>query len=70
MKLLILEWSFSDTPAVNSGVKQAQVFVGMDPFVPDAYPMKRGKQFFNILEDEPWTNSSVILPRLRFLTKS
>ena len=30
---------FSDTPAVNSGVKQAQVFVGRDTLVADAYPM-------------------------------
>ena len=36
---------FSDTPAVDSGVKQAQVFVGRDTLVADAYPMKSGKQF-------------------------
>ena len=30
---------FSDTPAVDSGVKQAQVFVGRDTLVADAYPM-------------------------------
>ena len=36
---------FSDTPAVDSGVKQAQVFVGRE------YPMKSGKQFVNTLED-------------------
>ena len=42
---------FSDTPAVDSGVKQAQVFVGRDTLVPDAYPMKSGKQFVNTLED-------------------
>ena len=42
---------FSDTPAVDSGVKQAQVFVGRDTLVADAYPMKRGKQFVNTLED-------------------
>ena len=34
---------FSDTPAVDSGVKQAQVFVGRDTLVADAYPMKSGK---------------------------
>ena len=33
---------FSDTPAVDSGVKQAQVFVGRDTQVADAYPMKSG----------------------------
>ena len=42
---------FSDTPAVDSGVKQAQVFVGRDTLVGDAYPMKSGKQFVNTLED-------------------
>ena len=30
---------FLDTPAVGSGVKQAQVFVGRDTLVADAYPM-------------------------------
>ena len=42
---------FSDTPAVDSGVKQAQVFVGRDTLVADAYPMKSRKQFVNTLED-------------------
>ena len=42
---------FSDTPAVDSGVKQAQVIVGRDTLVADAYPMKSGKQFINTLED-------------------
>ena len=43
---------FSDTPAVDSGVKQAQVlFVDRDTLVADAYPMKSGKQFVNTLED-------------------
>ena len=42
---------FSDTPAVDSGVIQAQVFVGRDTLVADAYPMKSGKQFVNTLED-------------------
>ena len=42
---------FSDTPAVDSGVKQAQVFVGRDTLVADAYPLKSGKQFVNTLED-------------------
>ena len=42
---------FSDTPAVDSGVKQARVFVGRDTLVADAYPMKSGKQFVNTLED-------------------
>ena len=42
---------FSDTPAVDSDVKQAQVFIGRDTLVADAYPMKSGKQFVNTLED-------------------
>ena len=42
---------FSDTPAVDSGVKQAQVIVGRDTLVTDAYPVKSGKQFVNTLED-------------------
>ena len=41
----------SDTPPVDSGVKQAQVFVGWDTLVADAYPLKSGKQFVNTLED-------------------
>ena len=43
---------FSDTPAVDSGVKQAQVFVGRDSLVADVYPMKSGEQFVNTLEDD------------------
>ena len=42
---------FSDTPAVDSGVQQAQVFVGKDTLVADAYPMLSGKKFVNTLED-------------------
>ena len=34
---------FSDTPA--------QVFVGRDTLVADAYPMKSAKQFVNTLQD-------------------
>ena len=45
------DYIFSDTPAVDSGVKQAQVFVGRDSLVADIYPMKSGKQFVNTLED-------------------
>ena len=43
---------FSDTPAVNSGVKLDQVFVHKDTLVADAYPMKSGKQFVNTLDDD------------------
>ena len=41
---------FSDTPVVDIGVEQAQVFVGRDTLVADAYQMKSGKQFVNTLE--------------------
>ena len=42
---------FSDTPAVDSGVKQAQVVDGRDTLDADAYPKKSGKQFVNTLEE-------------------
>ena len=42
---------FSDTLAVDSGVKKAQVFMSRDTLVADAYPMKSGKQFVNTLKD-------------------
>ena len=42
---------FPDTPAVDSGVKQAQVFGRRDSLVADVYPMKSGQQFVNTLED-------------------
>ena len=41
----------SDTPTVDSRVKQAQVFVGRDTLVADAYPMKNWKQFVNTLDN-------------------
>ena len=34
---IAIDTVFSDTPAVDSGVKQAQVFVGRDTLVADAY---------------------------------
>ena len=42
---------YSDTPPVDSGVKQAQLFVGKESLVSDIYPMRSGKQFVNTLED-------------------
>ena len=42
---------YSDTPAVNSGVKQAQLFVGKESLVSDIYPMRCNNQFVNTLED-------------------
>ena len=49
---------FSDTPAVDSGDKQGQVFVGRDTLVADAYQMKSGKQFVNTLKDNIWKERS------------
>ena len=44
MSLLLLILFLLNT----SGVKQAQVFLGGDTLVADAYPMKSGKQFVNL----------------------
>ena len=42
---------YSDTPAIDSGVKLAQLFVRKDSLVSDIYPMRSHKQFVNSLED-------------------
>jgi hypothetical protein len=42
---------FSDTPAVDSGVAAAQIFVGREYLVVDAYCLKTDKKFVNTLED-------------------
>ena len=42
---------FSDTPAIDSGVTMAQIFVGKRTLVTDVYPLKSQKQFVNTLED-------------------
>ena len=42
---------FSDTPAIDSGVTMAQIFVGKRTLVNDVYPLKSQKQFVNTLED-------------------
>ena len=42
---------YSDTPAVDSGVKQAQLFVGKESLVSDIYPMRSEKKFVNNLKD-------------------
>ena len=42
---------FSDTPAIDSHVTIAQIFVGIDFLVSDVYPMHSSKQFVNTLED-------------------
>ena len=40
-----------DTPAIDSGVKMAQLFVGKESLVSDICPMRSGKQFVNTLKD-------------------
>ena len=42
---------YSDNPAIDSGVKMAQHFVGKVSLVSDIYPMRSRKQFVNTLED-------------------
>ena len=42
---------FSDTPAIDSGVTTANIFVGKDSLVPDMCPMHSLKQFVNTFED-------------------
>ena len=63
---------FSDTPAVDNGVKQAEVFVGRDTLVADAYPMKSGKQFVNTQQDNIRRRGAMdkILPKLRYPIRS
>ena len=42
---------YSNTPAINSGCKCAQIFVGTKTMVTDVYGMKTEKQFVNTLQD-------------------
>jgi len=42
---------FSKTPAVDSGVTAAQLFIGKHSLVSDIYPLKSTSQFVNTLED-------------------
>ena len=42
---------YSDTPAVDSGVRQAQLFAGKESLVFHIYPMRSGKEFVYTLED-------------------
>ena len=42
---------YSDEPAIDSGCTAAQLFIGRDSLVADAYGMKTEKQFVNTLED-------------------
>ena len=43
---------YSNTPAVDCGVKIAQIFVGKETLVSDVYLIKSAKQFVNTLEDQ------------------
>ena len=42
---------YSDTPAVDSGVTIAQLFVGLTSTVCDVYPLKSEKAFVNVFQD-------------------
>ena len=42
---------FSGTPAVDSGVKSAQLFIGQNSLVADAYGIKTDTELVNTLED-------------------
>jgi hypothetical protein len=42
---------FSDTPAVDIGLKSAQIFIGCTSHVADVYSLKTDKEFVNTLED-------------------
>ena len=42
---------YSDTPAIDSGCKCAQIFVGTKTMVTDVYGMKTEKKFVNTLQD-------------------
>ena len=42
---------YSDTPAIDSGVRMAQLFLRKESLVSDIYQMRSGKQFVNTLED-------------------
>ena len=42
---------YSNVLAIYNGTTAAQIFVGRDSLVTDAYPVKTDKQFVNTLED-------------------
>eukprot|EP00527_Entomoneis_sp_CCMP2396_P000055 CAMPEP_0198152934 /NCGR_PEP_ID=MMETSP1443-20131203/61761_1 /TAXON_ID=186043 /ORGANISM="Entomoneis sp., Strain CCMP2396" /LENGTH=87 /DNA_ID=CAMNT_0043819087 /DNA_START=1 /DNA_END=264 /DNA_ORIENTATION=+ len=61
---------YSDTPSVDNGAASAQLFVGRDTLISDAYGIESEKEFVNTLEDqirsdaeELWINSSATEPR-------
>ena len=50
---------YFDTPAIDSGVKMAKLFVGKESLVSDLYPIKSGKQFGNTQEDNIYRCSAM-----------
>ena len=50
---------YSDTPAVDSGVKPAQLFVGKESLVSNIYPMRSDNHFVNTLEDNIHRHSAL-----------
>ena len=42
---------YSNVPAIDNRSTAAQIFVGCNSLVTDAYPVKTDKQFVNTLED-------------------
>ena len=42
---------YADEAAIDNGCTAAQIFIGRDSMVADAYPLKTEKQFINTLED-------------------
>ena len=46
------DWVYSDTPAIDSGAKGAQIFIGTKTLVADCYGAKTDGQFINHLLDE------------------
>ena len=50
---------YADTPAVDSGLIQAQRFVWKEFLVSNIYPMRCGKQFVNTLEESIFRRSAM-----------
>ena len=71
-KAVATDTVYSDATAVDSGIKQAKLFVGKESLVSDIYPMRSGKQFWKTISIDavPWTRSSVIQPEMRSPTRS
>ena len=48
---VVTDTIYSDTPAIDNGCKQAQIFVGTKTMYTDKYDIKTDSQFVNTLED-------------------